>query len=426
MGVHRSGRSTVSVPGSKSIANRALICAALAEGTSTLRMVPDGDDTAAMLTALASLGVRLSVEGPTVTVGDAGELTAAGGVAVDARLAGTTSRFLTAYAALDGRAVTVDGEPPLRTRPMGPLHDALRSLGAEVTPLDRPGHLPVKIRGGHLAGGTVRLAGDVSSQFVSALMLIGPRLGNGLTIELTTRLVSRRYVEITGAVMAAFGADGVKVGERTISVGPGIYRARDYTVEPDASSASYPWAAAAITGGSATVAGLGPDALQGDVGFLDVLTEMGCTVEYTPVGTTVNGPTTLRGVDVDMGGMSDLVPTLAAVALFAATPTTIRGVGFIRTKESDRLGDLATELAKLGAVVTVTGDGLVISPRGLHGAALAAHHDHRLAMAFGLISLRVPGIEIDDPTVVTKSWPEYWTMLTDLRSELVGAPRVPR
>ena len=426
MGVHRSGRSTVSVPGSKSIANRALICAALAEGTSTLRMVPDGDDTAAMLTALASLGVRLSVEGPTVTVGDAGELTAAGGVAVDARLAGTTSRFLTAYAALDGRAVTVDGEPPLRTRPMGPLHDALRSLGAEVTPLDRPGHLPVTIRGGNLAGGTVRLAGDVSSQFVSALMLIGPRLGNGLTIELTTRLVSRRYVEITGAVMAAFGADGVKVGERTISVGPGIYRARDYTVEPDASSASYPWAAAAITGGSATVAGLGPDALQGDVGFLDVLTEMGCTVEYTPVGTTVNGPTTLRGVDVDMGGMSDLVPTLAAVALFAATPTTIRGVGFIRTKESDRLGDLATELAKLGAVVTVTGDGLVISPRGLHGAALAAHHDHRLAMAFGLISLRVPGIEIDDPTVVTKSWPEYWTMLTDLRSELVGAPQVPR
>ncbi len=371
-----TGRAVVEVPGSKSIANRALVCAVLADGTSTLHHLPDGDDTTAMLTALDTLGAEIHRCGATATLtphrGHRTSRQARYSVTtVDAGLAGTTSRFLTALAAVDGRAITVDGGAPLRARPMGPLHQALVTLGAQVTPLERPGHLPVTITGGELAGGTVRLPGDVSSQFVSALMMIGPILRDGLVIELTSPLVSRPYVSITAAVMAAFGASAVDVGERTITVAPSPYVATDYVVEPDASSASYPLAAAAITCGTATVAGLGSAALQGDARFADLLATMGCEATVTTTDTTVRGTGRLRGIDVDMVDMSDLVPTLAAVALFADSPTTIRGVGFIRAKESDRLGDLRAELVRLGADVTETGDGLVIRPTPLRGAPAA-------------------------------------------------------
>ena len=422
-----TGQAVIEVPGSKSIANRALVCAALADGASTVHHLPDGDDTTAMLTALEALGVQIHRSGATATLtprrGHHTPRQARFSVTtVDAGLAGTTSRFLTALAAVDGRAITVDGGAPLRARPMGPLHEALVALGAQVVPLQRPGHLPVTITGGDLAGGAVRLAGDVSSQFVSALMMIGPVLRGGLVIELTSPLVSRPYVSMTAAVMAAFGASVVDVGERRITVAPGRYVATEYTVEPDASSASYPLAAAAITCGAATVAGMGHGALQGDARFADLLAAMGCEATITAAGTTVRGTGALHGIDVDMVDMSDLVPTLAAVALFADSPTTIRGVGFIRAKESDRLGDLRAELARLGADVTETGDGLAIRPAPLRGAHLGTHHDHRLGMAFGVIGLRVAGLTVDDPSVVTKSWPNYWAVLDDLRAELCPSP----
>ncbi|HQV57273.1 MAG TPA: 3-phosphoshikimate 1-carboxyvinyltransferase, partial [Ilumatobacteraceae bacterium] len=186
------------------------------------------------------------------------------------------------------------------------------------------------------------------------------------------------------------------------------------TIEPDASSASYPLAAAAICGGRVTVAGLTDRSVQGDAAFADLLGAMGCTVDRGAATTTVTAGPTLRGIDVDMADVSDLVPTLAVVALFASTPTTIRGVGFIRAKESDRLGDLARELNKLGAMVSETSDGLQIQPVALHGGRIGTHHDHRLAMAGSLIGLRVPGVTIEDPNVVTKSWPEYWAMLDGL------------
>lgn len=415
-----TGQAVIEVPGSKSIANRALVCAALADGASTVHHLPDGDDTTAMLTALEALGVQIHRSGATATLtprrGHHTPRQARFSVTtVDAGLAGTTSRFLTALAAVDGRAITVDGGAPLRARPMGPLHEALVALGAQVVPLQRPGHLPVTITGGDLAGGAVRLAGDVSSQFVSALMMIGPVLRGGLVIELTSPLVSRPYVSMTAAVMAAFGASVVDVGERRITVAPGRYVATEYTVEPDASSASYPLAAAAITCGAATVAGMGHGALQGDARFADLLAAMGCEATVTAAGTTVRGTGALHGIDVDMVDMSDLVPTLAAVALFADSPTTIRGVGFIRGKESDRLGDLCRELRAAGVRATETDDGLVIEPGFPHAARLATHHDHRLAMSFGLLGLVVDGIEIDDPAVVSKSWPDYWSMLEDLR-----------
>ncbi|HEY4610912.1 MAG TPA: 3-phosphoshikimate 1-carboxyvinyltransferase, partial [Ilumatobacteraceae bacterium] len=260
----------------------------------------------------------------------------------------------------------------------------------------------------------VGIRGDVSSQFLTALMLVGPYVPGGLHVTVTTALVSRPYLEITKAVMGDFGHSDVTVESDAIAVAPGRYRGREYTIEPDASSASYALAAAAVCGGRVEVPGLSQSSLQGDAAFCQVLSAMGCSAVRNETSTVVDGGP-LHGIDIDMVDMSDLVPTLAAVALFAKSPTRIRGVGFIRAKESDRLGDLCTELRKLGADADETDDGMVIRPVELHGARLATHHDHRLAMAFGVIGLRVPGVEIEHPDVVTKSWPGYWDVLGGLQ-----------
>lgn len=411
----------VVVPGSKSIANRALVCAALADGVSVLRGIAPGDDTAAMLDCLAALGVACefadTAGGDIVEVRGVGGHFPAGPATLHARLAGTTSRFVTALAALAEGPVVIDGDEPLRRRPMAPLHDALVALGAGVRPLGTPGHLPVEVRGGArvAASSELSIRGDVSSQYITALMLVAPLLPGGVIITLTTELVSRSYVAITAAVMRAFGAEGVVVGEHRIVVPPSRYRAVDYAVEPDASSASYPLAAAAVAGGTVHVPGLTSDSLQGDARFAEVLGEMGCEVVQNSVGTTVARTGPLRGIDIDMVDISDLVPTLAVVAPFATTPTTIRGVGFIRAKESDRIGDLCRELRAAGIRATETDDGLVVEP-GWPAAPVVVHthHDHRLAMSLALFGLVSDGVEIDDPGVVTKSWPDYWQMLEEL------------
>lgn len=410
--------AVVAVPGSKSIANRALVCAALAEGTSELTNVPDGDDTMAMLACLRQLGLDAELDGDRVSItGDGG--VQSGEVTLHAALAGTTSRFVTALAALGSAPITVDGHPPLRRRPFAPLHDALVQLGVAVQPAEGWGSLPVTVQGPP-TGGTVQIPGDISSQYVTALMLIGPYLPGGLRLELTTPLVSRPYVEMTADVMRWFRHDDIAVHDDLITVGPGRYEPADVFVEPDASSASYPLAVAALTGGSVEIRGLGEGALQGDARFADILGLIGCTVVRTADSVRVTGPgetTLLSGIDIDMADISDLVPTMAAVALFAASPTRIRGVGFIRGKESDRLGDLARELQQLRGDVEETDDGLLIRPSAgmLRGARLGTHHDHRLAMAFGVIGTRVDGVEVDDRDVVSKSWPGFWSMLDGLR-----------
>jgi 3-phosphoshikimate 1-carboxyvinyltransferase len=408
--------AVVSVPGSKSIANRALICAALADGVSTFANLPDGDDTEAMLECLGVLGIEVMVDGKTgiaTLAGTGGELRT-GPLQLPTRLAGTTSRFITALAALGQGPYVIDGDPPLRTRPMAPLHEALSALGATIR-ADTPGHLPVTVSGPVGGAERVEVRGDISSQFLTALMLIGPYVPGGLRVVVTTPLVSRPYVEITRSVMADFGHDSVSIGDDTIEVAAGTYRARDYTIEPDASSASYPLTAAAICGGRVEIPGLTKSALQGDARYCDVLATMGCVATRDDNSTIVEGGDRLVGVDIDMVDMSDLVPTLAAAAVFATSATRIRGVGFIRAKESDRLGDLCAELRRLGANATETDDGLVIEPSTLHGGRVQTHHDHRLAMGFGLIGLRVADVEIDDPDVVSKSWPGYWGMLGSLR-----------
>jgi 3-phosphoshikimate 1-carboxyvinyltransferase len=406
----------VTVPGSKSIANRALVCAALADGTSALRGLPPGDDSQALVRCLAALGVEVTIEGDTATVGGTGGRLRSGPISLDAKLAGTTSRFVTAVAALADGPVTVDGAPALRRRPMGPLHDALSRLGAVV---ESDGGLPVTVRGPLRAGGTVEVPGDVSSQFLTALMLIGPMLDGGVRLIPTTPLVSAPYLSITAEVMAAFGVAGVVVGEEHIDVPAGRYVASTLDIEPDASSASYPLAMAAVAGGRVEVTGLHRHSLQGDAAFVDLLAGMGCTVGDGRTGVSLerDSQVPLHGIDVDMSGTSDLVPTLAVVAATASTPTIIRGVGFIRRKESDRLGDLAVELGKTGSRVSVDADGLRIEPGALHGADLASHDDHRLAMAFGVLATVVEGISVDDPGVVSKSWPGYWAV----RESIIGS-----
>jgi len=408
----------VVVPPSKSIANRALICAALAAGESEIVGIAPGDDTSAMLDCLERLGVVIDVTErdqrlvATIT-GNAGVLPD-GPISLQTRLAGTTSRFFTALAALGAGPYVIDGAPPLRARPMAPLHNSLAALGARIEPGEEWGHLPVTVSGPLGGADAVMMPGNVSSQYVSALMMVAPYIRRGMRLGLSTELVSRPYVDITRSVMAAFGVDDVDVSERTIHVGESCYFGTDYTVEPDASSASYALAAAAVAGGAVSVKGLGYDALQGDAKFIDVLVSMGCTATVSAGDMVVmrRRDTPLRGIDINMADISDLVPTMAVVATQAVTPTRITGVGFIREKESDRLGDLAAELNKTGAQVVVEDDGLLIVPTDmLHGAVLDTHHDHRLGMAFGVLGLVVDGIEVNDPSVVSKSWPAFWEAL---------------
>ena len=410
----------VAVPGSKSIANRALVCASLARGTTKLTNVAPGDDTAAMLDCLRALGVDVELVGDVARV-EGRDGTVRGGSVLDARLAGTTSRFLTAVSALGSEPTTVDGGEALRRRPMADLHDALRALGADVVSTN--GCLPVTVSRAALSGGRIEMRGDVSSQFVSALMMIGPLMPNGLRIDLTTPLVSRPYVAITASVMSSFGASGITIGERRIGVESSSYTGCDYTIEADASSASYPLAVAAITGGSVRVDGLGEGALQGDARFADVMEAMGCRVRRTATSTTVIGTDSLHGVDIDMSDISDLVPTVAAVAAFASSATRITGVGFIRRKESDRIGDLVRGLVAVGCAAVEEEDGLRIEPSPVsdyRGDRLSVHDDHRLAMSWSLLGLRIPGISVDDPSVVGKSWPDWWSVRSAL---LEGAHR---
>jgi 3-phosphoshikimate 1-carboxyvinyltransferase len=404
----------VDVPGSKSLANRALVCAALAGKGSVVANVPNGDDSAAMIHGLVLLGSEIVEEEPgTFRFVTAVNLDSADDVTLDARLAGTTSRFLTALCALRSGTTVINGEAALRQRPMADLHDALTGLGAHVAPLESSGHLPVEVTRLALRGGEVEIDGSVSSQFSTALLLIAPYLRGGLRLVVSGSRVSDSYLLMTVAVMRDFGAQvGVEETNRglEILVGEVPYRDRHYVVEPDASSASYPLAMAAVCGGTVTVPHLSAESLQGDIAFASLLEQMGCHVEWGIDAVSVSRTleSTLRGIDVDMVDVSDLVPTVAVVALFAGETSRIRGVGFIRNKESDRLGDLARELEKCGAKVAVMEDGLIIDPAPLQGARLSTHHDHRLAMAFGVLGARVAGVEVEDPGVVSKSWPSYW------------------
>lgn len=409
--------AVVRVPGSKSITNRALICAGLATGESELHGVLFADDTEAMLGGLHELGVGLVVDraGSTVDVAGVSGIPPTAGALLDARLSGTTSRFLLPVAALSHATVVIDGGEPLRLRPMGDLLDALSELGATVEPLGGPGHLPVRLEAAGLSGGRVVLRGDVSSQFLSGLLLAAPCMRDGLSVLLDGPLVSVPYVRMTLSVMEEFGARW-RWDDDVVSVEPGGYRSVDrYRIEPDASAASYFFAAAAICGGRVRVDGLGPGALQGDVAFVDALEAMGAHVEHGSDFIEVTGTGRLVGVDVDFVDISDTAQTLAVVAPFADSPTTIRGIGFIRGKETDRISAVVTELRRCGIDAEELADGLRIFPGVPRPATVQTYHDHRMAMSFAVLGLRTPGVTIADPGCVAKTFPTFWTVLETLR-----------
>jgi 3-phosphoshikimate 1-carboxyvinyltransferase len=418
--------ATVSVPGSKSLTNRALLCAALAEGVSTIDNVLVADDAQAMREALVALGARIEGDDESARVavtGTRGRLRP-GPLDLDLRLSGTTSRFLLPVVATFGTgSYRVDGGPPLRARPMGPVLDGVAALGATVEPHGEPGHLPVTVTtAGRPAGGDVAVAGDTSSQYLSGLLLAGPGARDGLRVTVTTPLVSRPFVDLTLDVMAAFGVTVAAAGESAgggpvLAVPPGGYRAAAYHVEPDASAASYLLAAAALLGGRVTVAGLGAGTRQGDARFADLLGAMGASVARTADTTTVTGgPRPLRSLrEVDMRDMPDMAQTLAAVAVFADGPTRVRGVALIRGHETDRIAAVVTELRRAGIRAEELPDGFVVHPGTPRPACIETYDDHRMAMSFALLGLRAPGIEIADPSCVAKTFPGFWDALDALR-----------
>lgn len=414
--------AVVRLPGSKSITNRALVCAALADGTSELEGLLRADDTDAMLGCLTDLGVAIEVDaaGETarVTPGPARSASWSGTI-LDARLSGTTARFVAPLLSLGPQPVLLDGAPPLRARPMGDGFEALRTLGAQVDEMGEPGHLPARISAPVRRGdepGEVTLRADVSSQFTSGLLLSAPARPRGLTVHLEGPIVSEPYLDLTVAVMDGFGAVVDRPDDRTYAVTPTGYRAAHYRIEPDASAASYFFAAAAIVGGRVRVEGLGATSHQGDVAFVDVLEQMGAVVERGDTSLEVRGTGALRGVTVDLADLSDTAQTLAAVAVFADGPTEVTGIGFIRGKETDRIAAVVTELRRCGIDATETDDGFRIQPGDPQPAVVRTYDDHRMAMSFALLGLRAAGIRIADPGCVAKTFPGYWAALDGLRT----------
>jgi 3-phosphoshikimate 1-carboxyvinyltransferase len=407
--------ATIRPPGSKSITNRALICAALADGKSVLSGVLDSEDTRVMIDALRALGVAVdgdAAAGILTVTGCGGQIPLSNANLYVAN-SGTTIRFLTAMlAACDGEYL-LDGTPRMRERPIGDLAAALNQLGAEIK-THGGGCPPVLVVSSGLAGGAVTIRGDISSQYLSGLLMAAPYARSPVHVQIEGTLVSQPYVHMTLAVMRSFGVSVAAPSLDNISIPTGQYHGCDYAIEPDASAASYFWAAPAIAGGRVTVEGLSRSSLQGDVAFTEVLAKMGCRVDYSSDSITVHAAERLRGVDVDMNAISDTVQTLAAVALFADGPTTITGVAHNRHKETDRIADLATELRKVGATVDELPDGLKITPPvslPTGGVIFDTYNDHRMAMSLSLIGLRVPGVQVRDPGCTAKTYPNFFVDL---------------
>jgi 3-phosphoshikimate 1-carboxyvinyltransferase len=398
---------TWAVPGSKSITNRALVLAALAEGETRLTGALESDDTRHMRAALTRLGIGIAdaPDGTVVVHGGRERLRAPDGPLFVGN-SGTTVRFLAAMAALVDGDVKLVGDEHMARRPIRVLVDALQALGVHVTcPTGCP---PLTIRGGSLRGGRVRMRGDQSSQYFSALLMAATFAERDLAVDVEGTLVSRPYVDITRRMIADFGG-AVEETPRGFLVRAGrLLQGRAYAIEPDASSASYPFAFATALGGSVMVPGLGRDAQQGDYAFTGVLEQAGARVTRGETFTRVERTRPLTGVDVDMHHISDTVMTLAAIAPLAAGPTRIRNVANIRIKETDRLLATVTELRRLGQRVTHGDDWLAIEPAPVTPAVVHCYADHRMAMSFAVLGAAAGGVTIEDPACVSKTYPGFW------------------
>lgn len=400
---------TITAPPSKSYTHRAILLATLAKGTSTISNALLADDTLYSLACCKALGAQIKIAGKNMTITGIG-----GHPQAPARnkplvcgASGTTARLITSIAALCEEWVMIDGESRLRQRPMKTLMDALQSQGAIVEYAKDPGCLPLRVKSKGLAGGDISLHGGVSSQFVSSLLLVAPFAKQDTTINVVAKR-SAPYIDITRDMMATFGVASSQLETGYFIEHGQHYRAQPYKVEGDYSSASYFFAAAAVTGRTITVQGLNGDSVQGDKKMIDILSEMGCEIATTDATVTVTGKP-LQGITIDMGNYPDIVPTLCAVAPYAISPTTITNISHLRQKETDRIDAITTELKKMGATIQATEDTITIEPSSLHGATLKTYDDHRMAMSFAVAALSAtePTV-INHADVVSKSYPDFW------------------
>lgn len=409
--------ATVRVPGSKSLTNRALLIAALANGKTRLTNALFSDDSCYFARALQSLGftVELDESKREMTIHGQGGDIPADHAEIFVGNAGTAARFLSAFLTLGKGEYIVDGDSRMRERPIGDLVKALAALGAKLEATnDCP---PVRVTASGLPGGKTRLAGHVSSQYLSALLMVAPYAASQVEVEITTDLSSKPYVDLTLSIMQDFGVQVERHGYERFIIQPSIFSPRSsYSIESDASAASYFFAAPAICGGTVRVENVSRISRQGDIRFLDVLQQMGCVVQEHDHAIEVSGAEALMGVDIDMRDIPDTAQTLAVIAPFAVTPTRIRGIASARIKETDRIHATCTELRRLGVRVEEHEDGMTIYPcEKILPAVVRTYNDHRMAMAFSLIGLRVAGTSIENPACVAKTFPNFFDVLDALR-----------
>jgi 3-phosphoshikimate 1-carboxyvinyltransferase len=405
--------ATLTLPGSKSYTHRALMAAALAGGDSVLTNALAAEDTELTAQALAQLGAGIDWQGTTVRVSGQGGHWRPVAEPIYLGNSGTSMRFLTALVSLGTGDYLLTGTERLCQRPLGELLTALGQIGVTAVSEKGNGCPPVRVTGG-LIGGKAQLSGAISSQYLSALLFIGPLAPQGLELDITGDLVSKPYVDLTLEVLGEFGISYYRQGHQFFQLPGGqCYLPQNYEIEADASSASYFWAAAALTAGKITITNISLESSQGDAAFPKVLERMGCTVSASPRGLTLQGGP-LRGLTVDMAAMPDLVPTLAVLAAFAQGETVITGVAHLRHKESDRLAAVAAELTRVGIEAQETADGLIIRGDHPQGATIATYNDHRIAMSFAVAGLKAAGMRIADPECVAKSFPDFWQFLDRL------------
>ncbi|ODG99200.1 3-phosphoshikimate 1-carboxyvinyltransferase [Nostoc sp. KVJ20] len=410
--LNRPVDATVEIPGSKSLTNRALLVAALAQGDSILENALFSEDSEYFAKCVEQLGIPITLHPHLAQIevaGRGGEIPAKQ-ADLFVGLAGTAARFISALVALGNGEYRLDGVPRMRERPMGDMLTVLQTGGATINFEGNSGFMPYTIYGQGFAGGNFRVKANQTSQQLSALLMIAPYAQQDTIIEVEGTLVSQSYVKMTCRLMADFGVEVIQIGDNQFQIKAGQrYQARHYTIEPDASNASYFFAAAAVTGGRVRVKHLTKQSCQGDILWLNVLEQMGCQIKDSDEYTEVTGPKQLQGIDIDMNDISDLVQTLAAIAPFASSPITIRNVEHIRYKETDRIKAVVTELRRLGVKVEEFPDRLKIEPGPITPAAIETYHDHRMAMAFAVTGLKVPGIVIKDPGCTAKTFPDYFT-----------------
>jgi len=406
-------KAEIAVPGSKSITQRALIAAALADGVSNLTGPLESEDTRYTAAALEQMGVMVEKGRDKWTVNGNGGLIATPDKEIFLGNNGTATRFLTSVAALGAGTFRINGDARMAERPILPLIQALQGWEVDIASINNNGCPPLLIKANGLSGGKTTLPAGKSSQYLSSLLLVGPYARKEAELDVEGEILSLPYVFMTLAVMEAFGIR-VEANEalNSFRIPRGIYRAMNYAVEGDASNASYFYAAAAVTGGEVTVPNVPVPSLQGDAAFVALLARMGCQVNKTGEGLTVSGPEELKGITIDMGDMPDVVPTLAVVASRAKGRTTIKNIAHLRIKECDRLHVMAVELAKMGARVQELEDSLIIEGKDpdapMHGAAINTYNDHRIAMSFAVAGLAVPGVKILGEECVAKSFPDFW------------------